>query len=147
MTVTYLCRAATGCKTAKTEVLPGFCRIECSCGSGGMAPVMWLSLWQSCLPWRPWILCSKSDSTKNFKRTFITKSKKLTIKNFLNKETNKKKMNISVWNSWEHFTVSSSHILLHSILCMTIWYGIRITPAVVQIISDENVLTWVTLCF
>ena len=38
-------RAATGDKTSKTKVLPGFCEIECN-GISASAPLMW----QSCLP-------------------------------------------------------------------------------------------------
>ena len=40
-------RAATGGKTAHTEVLPWFCKIE---RSSGNALVRWLPLWWSCLP-------------------------------------------------------------------------------------------------
>jgi hypothetical protein len=46
---TGLFRAATAGKTAKTEVLPGFCNIKRG-GCSGVEPVMWLLLWWSWLP-------------------------------------------------------------------------------------------------
>jgi hypothetical protein len=48
-TLAMIGRAATGGKTPKTKVLPGFCRIEGAGGSGGTL-VMWPLMWRSCLP-------------------------------------------------------------------------------------------------
>ena len=47
--VTQPYSAATSVKTGKTAVLPEFCRIECSDGSGG-TKVISPPLWRSCLP-------------------------------------------------------------------------------------------------
>ena len=45
----HLLNTMTEGKTAKTEVLPGFCRIECSDRSGGTL-AMWTPLLQTYLP-------------------------------------------------------------------------------------------------
>ena len=44
-----ICRAATAGKAPKAQALPGFCRIESGCSSGGK-PLIWPPLQPPCLP-------------------------------------------------------------------------------------------------